>query len=178
MHYSKFESADTQSVVDLFFSVFGHSEGNEEGLLISELVARLISTTACDDLMGFVAKNETGLVGCIFFSRFSVPNDQLAFILSPVAVATAVQSQGVGLGLINYGIEHLKQNRVELVFTYGDPAYYSKFGFQQIDEHTVKAPFKLSQPIGWLAQSLNGEPIQPMQGVTGCVEALSDAKYW
>ena len=178
MNYSVFQLPDSQNVIDLFASVFTHSEGKEEGQLISELVSNLISTTAPDDLVGFVAKNHDGFVGCIFFSRFVVPNDQLAFMLSPVAVATDVQNQGVGLGLINFGLQYLKQKQVELVFTYGDPAYYSKLGFQQIDEHTVKAPFKLSQPIGWLGQSLNGETLQPMQGVTGCVEALSDAKYW
>jgi predicted N-acetyltransferase YhbS len=65
-----------------------------------------------------------------------------------------------------------------LVFTYGDPAFYSKTGFEQITEQIVEAPFPLSQPEGWLAQSLDGEPIRAMSGLSKCVEALSDQKYW
>ena len=88
--------------------------------------------------------------------------------------------QGTGLGqqLINYGLNHLKTLKVNLAFTYGDPSFYSKTGFNQISESAVKAPFELSQPEGWLAQSLDGNPIKAMQGPTKCVEALSDQEYW
>lgn len=83
-----------------------------------------------------------------------MPSGQRAFILSPVAVSTDVQGKGVGQALIRYGLDHLKSLGVELVFTYGDPGYYSKVGFEQITEAIVKAPWPLSQPIGWLALAL------------------------
>ena len=72
----------------------------------------------------------------------------------------------------------LKLLGVKLAFTYGDPNYYSKTGFVHISESIIRALFKLSQPEGWLAQSLDGKPMQSMQGTTECVEALSDPKYW
>ena len=67
---------------------------------------------------------------------------------------------------------------MNLALTYGDPNYYSKTGFNHIGETIVKAPLELSQPEGWLAQSLDGKPIETVQGSNKCVEALSDQKYW
>jgi len=65
-----------------------------------------------------------------------------------------------------------------LAITYGDPAFYSRTSFKQISESVVQAPYVLSQPQGWLAQSLDGSPIKAMWGSTECVEALRERKYW
>ena len=94
------------------------------------------------------------------------------------AVFEAVQGTGIGQKLIQYGLDHLRSLNVSLAFTYGDPSFYSKTGFEQINEDIVKAPFHLSQPIGWLAQSLNGQKIPAMAGPTQCVEALNDPSLW
>ena len=178
MKFSLFEPSRTQEVVTLFRSVFSASEGEAEGQVIADFVTKLINTTKQQDLIGCMAQANDRLVGCIFFSRITVPNGQSAFILSPVAVSTDVQGVGVGQKLIQYGLEHLRSVNVKLAFTYGDPDYYCKTGFQPIDETVVKAPCTLSQPIGWLAQSLDGQAIQPMVGTTRCVEALNDPGLW
>lgn len=178
MNIEIFDAGKHKSVVELFTSVFGHSEGEAEGRLIANLVAELIDTTASEQLIGFVAVNDNQIIGSIFFSAFSVVNEQLAFILSPVAIATSEQGKGVGQTLINFGIEHLKSQSVDIVLTYGDPKYYSKVGFKQISEDVIAAPLKLSFPEGWLAQSLKGQDITPIAGPTQCVAALNDQQYW
>lgn len=178
MKFSLFSETKSQEVIDLFKSVFTASEGEAEGQVIADFVANLIATTKPQDLIGYIAVENETIVGCIFFSRFMVPNGQVAFILSPVAVSTDAQGTGIGQNLIHYGLEHLRSLNVNLVFTYGDPGYYSKAGFEQISEEIVKAPFPLSQPIGWLAQSLDGNQIQAMVGTTQCVEALNDPSLW
>lgn len=178
MTFSLFDESKSQEVIDLFKSVFSASEGQSEGQVIADFVTNLIGTTAPHDLIGCVAQKNGAIVGCIFFSRLAVPSGQMAFILSPVAVSTDVQSTGIGKKLIEYGLDHLRSLNVNLVFTYGDPSYYSKTGFAQIDESTVKAPCPLSQPIGWLAQSLDGQVIQSMAGPTKCVAALDDPELW
>ena len=178
MKFSLFSESKSQKVIDLFKSVFSASEGEAEGRVIADFVANLISTTKSQDLIGCTAEENEIIVGCIFFSRFTVPSGQIAFILSPVAVSTVVQGTGIGQKLIQYGLDHLRSLNVNLVFTYGDPSYYSKTGFEQINENIVKAPCPLSQPIGWLAQSLDGQEIQPMAGSTRCVEALNDPDLW
>lgn len=178
MKWSLFQSADTQEVIKLFTDVFSASESESEGQIIGELVADLVATTKPEDLVGFVAKSNQRIVGCIFFSRFFLPGNDLAFILSPVAIATDEQGTGVGQQLIDYGLNYLKSLNVTVVITYGDPNYYCKTGFKQISEDLLKAPFELSQPEGWLAQSLDGKPVKAMPGPTKCVDALSDQKYW
>jgi putative acetyltransferase len=178
MNYELFENSDKDEVIQLFTNVFSASEGKEEGQVIGNLVSNLIHDTDQDDLIGCIAKENEIVQGGIFFSRFTVPDDQAAFILSPVAIATKNQGSGIGQQLIHYGLNHLKSINVNLVFTYGDPAYYSKTGFQQINENVIQAPYPLSQPVGWLAQSLNGKPIKTMSGSTRCVAALSNADYW
>ncbi len=178
MNFSLFNKSETKEVIALFTSVFSASEGEDEGQSIGNLVFNLICNTKSSDLIGCVAKDNDIIIGCIFFSRFIVPSHETAFILSPVAIETDAQGTGIGQKLIRYGLEYLKSQNVSLVFTYGDPSFYSKTGFGQISEEIIKAPFPLSQPVGWLAQSLNGEPIKIMSGSTKCVEALSDQKYW
>lgn len=178
MKLSLFHPANTDEVIKLFTDVFTNSEGELEGQNLGNLVSNLIIQSKPQDLIGCVATDMGCVVGCIFFSRFTVPSGQVAFILSPVAVSTNAQKTGIGQQLINYGLDHLRSLKVNLVFTYGNPTYYSKMGFKQITTNIVNAPFPLSQPMGWLAQALDGQPIQVMQGATQCVEALNDPKYW
>ncbi|AQQ68249.1 GNAT family N-acetyltransferase [Microbulbifer agarilyticus] len=178
MEFSLFESTATDEVVELFTRVFSASEGAAEGQSIGFLVSSLITTTPADSLIGCVAKDGTRIVGAIFFSRLKVPSGQRAFLLSPVAVATEVHGTGIGQALITFGLDQLRSQGTDLVFTYGDPAFYSKTGFAQIDESIVAAPYPLSQPIGWLGQSLDGSPIPAMRGVTECVEAFANPDHW
>ena len=64
------------------------------------------------------------------------------------------------------------------MITYGDPAYYSKVGFKQINQDFIEPPYELSMPIGWLAQSLVDKPLEPIQGKTQCVTAFQDINLW
>jgi len=178
MTFKLFNESDIGAIVALFQRVFSDAEGEAEGQVIADFVKELISTTPPSAVIGFTAWEGDAVVGGIFFSQLIVPSGQLAFILSPVAVSTDVQGRGIGQALIRYGLDHLKSLGVELVFTYGDPGYYSKVGFEQITEAIVKAPCPLSQPIGWLAQSLDGGALLAMSGPTRCVEALNDSGLW
>ncbi len=178
MKISVFCPEQSQDVIRLFTRAFSDSEGKEEGASIGRLVAELISTTDKQDIIGFVSVVEEAIVGCIFFTRLWLPSNKSAFILSPVAIATEQQGKGIGQQLIKHGIVFLKAKKIDLVFTYGDPAFYSKVGFIPITEDIVKAPLKLTHPEGWLAQSLNDSVIDVEHGRTKCVKALGRPKYW
>lgn len=56
------------------------------------------------------------------------------------------------------------QQGVELIFTYGDPNYYSKVGFKPASQQVAKAPFESSYPEGWLGLSLTGAAINRLPG--------------
>jgi predicted N-acetyltransferase YhbS len=178
MNFLLFNESRSTEVVELFKRVFSASEGEAEGRVIADFVAALVATTKPRDLLGCIAVENETIVAAIFFSRFTVPGNQRAFILSPVAVSTEEQGKGIGQKLIGYGLEHIKSLNANLVFTYGDPAFYSKVGFEQISEDLIRAPYPLSQPDGWLAQSLDDADIQALDGPTQCVEALNNPDLW
>lgn len=172
--FSLFNLSSTTEVVELFLNVFSTSESVSEGRSVSALVSSLINTTNDNDLIGFVGKRNDKIVGCIFFSRFHLTESRTAFLLSPVAISTSYQGKRVGQKLINFGLRYLAAKGVNFVLTYGDPAFYSKVGFKKIKETDIAPPFKLSQPIGWLAQALDGNSNIKVEGRTQCVEAFND----
>jgi len=55
VNLSSYNSSQFQEVIDLFTTVSSNSEGNEEGLLIGELVPELITTTSTDAARGLFA---------------------------------------------------------------------------------------------------------------------------
>ena len=173
-----YKPSNTEEIKQLFTKVFSDSEGQTEGLLIGNLAYDLMTDTNAQDIYGFVAIENEQIIGSILFTRLTLQDAINAFLLSPVAIHTTYQGKGIGQKLINFGINHLKENGVKLVFTYGDPNYYSKVGFCHITEKIIKAPLKLTQPEGWLGQSLVSDEIEPITGNSYCVEALNKPEYW
>ena len=173
-----YSPGNIEEIKQLFIKVFSDSEGQSEGLLIGNLVYDLMTGTDDQDLYGFVAIENDEIIGSIFFTRLTFESEVNAFLLSPVAIHTNYQGKGIGQKLINFGINHLKENGVGLVFTYGDPKFYSKVGFSFITEKLAKAPLTLTYPEGWLGQSLLSDEIEPIAGGSYCVEALNKPEYW
>lgn len=178
MKLAVYNPDQSQEVIKLFTEVFSDSEGQKEGQAIGQLVTELIGTTDPNQLIGYVSISDGIITGCIFFSRLTLSSGKIAYMLSPVAVSSREQGKGLGQQLINFGIHQLRINDVELVFTYGDPNFYSKVGFKQIGEDVVKAPQKLTYPEGWLVQSLKNESVASEIGVAKCVGALNKQEYW
>lgn len=178
MKYRSYEPGDSLAIETLFISVFTRSEGKKEGALIGDLSRKLMTHTDQQDLYGFLATDKTQIVGAIFFSRLTVESEVVVFILSPVAIHSDYQGMGIGQELINYGLWGMKRLGVRIVTTYGDPAFYSKVGFRPLSQDVIRPPFELSQPEGWLGQSLTGDPIQALPGCCSCVQALNNPAYW
>ncbi len=169
---------DLSDIVDLFKSVFTEFEGETEGALIGQLSKELILSTDEQDLYGFVAVDSGKLVGSIFFSRLTFEKGVDVFLLAPVAIHSDYQGKGIGQNLINHGLRELKKRGVRIVTTYGDPAFYSKVGFSPISQEVIAAPLELSQPEGWLGQSLVGDSIESLPGSSSCVKAFNNSVYW
>lgn len=179
MKYSGASTANTDDLVAIYIDAFAAAEGSEEGEVIGALVRNLLETTPEEDIFVFCASTDSGPTGSIIFSRMTfAQDDRTVFILSPVAVAPGHQGQGVGQGLLTYGLNALRAQGVDIAITYGDPAYYEKVGFAPITEDVAAAPLILSQPEGWLAQSLSDQPLTPLKGASRCVKALDNQAYW
>lgn len=179
MNYELYQDSKDEEIINLFIKTFSDSEGEEEGKLIGKLVSDLLSDTPIEEIYIYTASENAIITGCIFFSKLKFDHKNInAFILSPVAVHTDFQKQGIGQKLINFGHSDLKKKKVELVITYGDINFYSKTGYKPITEDVIKAPLKLSYPEGWIAQNLNGNDIPVIPGKSHCVSALNNPAYW
>jgi len=178
MEISTFTDFEEQEIQELYRETFSDSEGSAEGAVIGQLVLEIMNKTAAQDILGFVASEDEQLVGCIFFTRLFFDAPITAFLLSPVAVRTDRQGQKIGQKLIQFGLDQLRKIETELAFTYGDPNYYSQVGFEPIIEGIDKAPFVLSQPEGWLGQSLGDGSVHDLPGRARCVEAFNKPELW
>ncbi len=183
MKFRQYDSSEIETITQLFTQTFTDSEGENEGKTIGKLANDLLTTTDSAELLCFVAEDDSSeldstIVGAIIFTPLSFEDETQAYLLSPVAVSTQVQKRGIGQQLINFGLQVLKEQGVELALTYGDPSYYSKVGFESITVEQIPAPFELSYPHGWIAQSLIGGEIRVASEWSSCVKALAHAEYW
>lgn len=178
MNYQHYTKQQTEEIKQLFTKTFGDSEGEAEGKLIGELALELITTTPEQDIEVFVALEHERVVGTILFTRLTYESDKAAFLLAPVAVHTDHQGQGIGQALINFGLQTMREAGVDLAFTYGDPNYYSRVGFEQVTIEQYPSPQPLSMPIGWLAQSLTETPLSSITGQSKCVQAFNKPELW
>lgn len=169
----------TEAIIDLFTASFAASEGADEGRVIGKLVTEMIASVSGDDMFVFSALDGTTLVGTILFTRMTYAQEaRTVFLLSPVAVATARQGEGIGQSLLQYGLDRLRDNGVDVALTYGDINFYSRVGFRPITEAEAAAPQPLQYPEGWLGQSLSNRPFGTLRGPSSCVPALNDPAYW
>ena len=84
----------------------------------------------------------------------------------------------VGKKIIKFGIKYLKEHKVDILMTYGDPSYYSKVGFKKTKVSIVPAPYKLSQPIGWLINKISSKKMNKFKSKPNCVRPFRNKKLW
>ncbi len=127
---------DDERIAFIVRRAFG---GEAEVNLVADL--RTEGASVCE----FVAEREaSGLVGHIAFSRLDArsPDKRIeAVALAPLAVLPTHQRHGIGSGLVESGLAHLRELKVEIVIVLGDPAFYSRFGFSALPARLLHAPY-------------------------------------
>ncbi len=179
MQISAGHKGHEQAIADLFTATFTASEGADEGALIGALVRDLFERTPATEIRAFRASDEGRLIGAVVFTRLIYPDDpRCVVLLSPMAVATDRQRQGIGQALITQALKSLRDEGAEVAITYGDPDYYRRVGFHPISEDQARAPLPLSLPHGWIGQSLTGGEMPALVGKPKCVPALNRPDIW
>jgi putative acetyltransferase len=178
MNFKILDKDSKDEVANLFTSVFSSSEGEQEGRLIGQLASELASRIDNHEIVCIGAYEDRAMIGAIFFSRLRFDEPIEAYMLAPVAVSTTHQGLGNGQALIKFGLQELKSRSATVAVTYGDPAFYSKVGFQALSEGVIQAPLPLSMPEGWLGQSLSEEPIPILSSRPACVQEFDNPDYW
>lgn len=168
-----------QALAELFARSFAVAEEPEAGALIRGLVQDLLSQVPAPELRVFMAEDAGTIIGAAIFTPLTFAEDpRRVVLLSPVAVAPERQRQGVGRAMLHHALADLRTDAVDAAITYGDPAYYGRVGFRPIAEAQARAPLPLSQPQGWLGQSLTGPDMPVLRGASRCVAPLDRADIW
>jgi len=176
MHIRIATRHDAEHVRSLLESTFGEDEGDAVGKLAADLMAE----DTVPEILSLVAESDGAIVGYIAFSPvFIEGNDEFrGSILAPLGVTTARQKGGIGRALIEDGLSRLSKMDVSVVFVYGDPGYYGRFGFSADAADGYTAPYPLQYPFGWQALVLSApDPSDSPEAIT-CVESLSDPGLW
>ncbi|QQL45844.1 GNAT family N-acetyltransferase [Sulfuriroseicoccus oceanibius] len=149
-----------------------------------EKVAKLATDLLDDDAQGsfslVIDDEDDQILGHVAFSEITIPSEPEthAAILAPLAVHPDAQRQGVGTALVNHGLDILTEEENNLVFVYGDPEYYGRFGFTVEPAENFRPPYELQFPKGWQVLALTAEapPEDPID-IT-CAPALQDPTLW
>jgi putative acetyltransferase len=81
--------------------------------------------------VSLVAEREGEIVGHVAFSRVKIDGEAVDWYgLGPIAVRPDSQGCGIGVALIEAGLERIKALNGRGCVVLGDPAYYSRFGFK------------------------------------------------
>lgn len=106
------------------FAEVDHSDQSEP-----EIIARL---RVSDELtISLVATEDGAIIGHIAFSPVTIDDaHQGWFGLGPMAVEPGRQSEGIGSALVREGLDRLRSQDAAGCVVLGDPAYYSRFGFE------------------------------------------------
>ncbi|MGD2073566.1 MAG: N-acetyltransferase [Gammaproteobacteria bacterium] len=154
------------------------SEGEKQ--MVSTLAVNLLSEETNPEIISLVAEADGTVVGHIAFSPVNIKSDRswIGYILAPLGVKPGYQKCHIGSKLIECGVQQLSKMGVNVVFVYGDPKYYGKFGFRPDVASGYFPPYELQYPFGWQAIALNKGGLSESTVQISCVAPLSDPALW
>ena len=172
------EKKEKETISQFFFNVFSQSEGEQEGRILQDLTFSLTDQIKNPMIIGIKAHASNEILGGIFLTQLQFQEGIQAYLLAPVGVHPNHQGKKIGTQLIEHAIQYLKSQNTPFLMTYGDPNYYSRFGFQWVSTQTVPAPHPLSQPEGWLYKGILAESVMKLQGPVFCAEPFNQKDLW
>ena len=96
--------------------------------------------------LSLVATANSRLAGHVVFTACGIERSTAtASLLAPLAVAPAFQRRGVGTSLVQAGLRRIIDSGTAVAFVLGNPAYYSRLGFEP--EPVIRPPYPL--PDEW-----------------------------
>ncbi len=169
-------SLDRDDVREIHLCAF--PEGEKQ--IVSTLAVNLLSEETSPKTISLLAEADGAVVGHIAFSPVTVNNNKSwkGYILAPLGVKPEYQKRQIGSKLIESGMEQLSKMDVNVLFVYGDPKYYDRFGFNADPASGYSPPYELQYPFGWQAMILNEGAFTGSTVKLSCVDSLKDAELW
>lgn len=117
--------------------------------------------------LDFVAEIESEIAGNIMYARACIhtvqDGDREVLTFGPVSVLPPLQGKGIGSALIRHTLALALQMGFPVVVIYGDPAYYSRFGFVAAEQYGIRSNEE------WFSPALQVLELVPssLQGISG-----------
>jgi len=167
---------DRDDIQAVYLSAFAE----EERAVVAKCADDLLSLQSTPPTLSLVAELEENLVGHVAFSPVTISGNGnfQGYILAPLAVAPGYQRRGIGSQLIGSGMQRLSDTGVDVLFVYGDPKYYGRFGFSADIAAGFVPPYRLQFSFGWQGVFLGGQERERAAGTLACVEPLRDPELW
>ncbi len=173
MNIRNAKQTDQKDIQSLYMRAFP----SEENALVSTLALDLLKQEQAPATLSFIFEDQYRILGHVAFSPLFSNNMAIGYNLSPLAVMPDHQKKGIGSQLVNFGLGRLREQKIGMVCVYGDPNYYSRFGFEAELGQRFVPPYALKYPFGWQAMSFSGQ-IPPSPVHFTCVPALSKPELW
>ena len=176
MHVRLATSLDRDDIRSVYWSAF--AEGERE--IVSKLAVDLLAEESTPQTISLVAEAEGIVVGHVAFSPVTIDNNEKVqgYILAPLGVKPGCQKCRIGSKLIESGMQQLSGMGVDILFVYGDPGYYSRFGFSVEAAECYIPPYKLQYPFGWQGIALDEFSTGKSTANITCVASLCDPELW
>jgi putative acetyltransferase len=135
--------------------------------------------------LDFVAEKEGQIVGQIVYScgiiKYIQSAEKEVISFGPVSVLPAFQKQGIGTALITHTINLAREMGFPAICIYGDPRYYSRFGFRCAEKYEIKTAddkFAVALQVLELQRGvLNNKPGKFIESAAFEVDENEFAKY-
>jgi predicted N-acetyltransferase YhbS len=115
-----------------------------------------------DARLCFVAEENKNLLGAVRFWPILI-GGQRSLLLGPLAVQPALRGRGIGLALMNRGIEEARLLGCETIILVGDESYYGRAGFARLKAGQVKFPGPVD-PARILGLALKPGAVEKLSG--------------
>ena len=167
---------DADAIRKVHYDAFAESEQQ----LVAKLATDLLDVETNKGSLTIVAEHKNQIFAHVALSPVSIEGREgwQGYILAPLGVLPEYQKSGLGSELIEKGLSILKETKAEIVFVYGDPKYYGRFGFNTEDAEKFSAPFDLEYPFGWQAMPLTQTETEKQPVKITCVPALMNPELW
>jgi len=166
---------DSAGIKDLYLQAFPDNEAE----LVSNLAIDLLHERAPVEILSLVAVENDNIIAHVAFSPvFQEENNKcFGYILAPLAVLLQRQKSGVGTSIVKHDLEMIVALKSGIVFVYGDPNYYCRFGFKRDLAQNFTPPYPLGYPDALLTLKQNFVESPDMIWFF-CVESLSAPDLW
>ncbi|MDQ0323813.1 putative acetyltransferase [Pararhizobium capsulatum DSM 1112] len=115
---------EIQKLITAAFEGAPHSDGTEAAIVDALRAAGALTKSLVAELDGVI-------VGYVAFSLIEIDRQSVEWYgLGPIAVRPDQQRRGVGVQLIEAGLDQIKALSARGCVVLGDPAYYCRFGFK------------------------------------------------